>query len=195
MRVRLLREGFHTVFGTLLLAFGTAVFLLPCELVSGGVAGLSVLLGRVFPSVPPAALVFFLTWGLFALGWVFLGHRFAARTLLSAVLYPAGVALFSRLVEQVTAPPALLSALLGGLLVGGGCALAFRGGGSTGGVDALAFVLCRFFPTWRPSAVIFGIDAVTILVGLPLVGDLSASLLGIASAAVSSLVVERLYEE
>ena len=183
---------FLSVYGTALLAFGTAAFLLSCELVAGGVSGLAVLLHRLLPWLSAPAWVALLSWGLFLLGWLFLGRAFAARTLLSALLYPVGVALFSGVVSAPPPTPTLQAALLGGALVGAGCALAFLGGGSTGGVDVLALLLCRRLPAWRPGVVIFCIDAATILLGLPLLRDVRASALGVLSAAMAACTVELL---
>ena len=183
---------FLSAYGTSLLAFGTAAFLLPCELVAGGVSGIAVLFHRLLPWLSAPAWVALLSWGLFLVGWLFLGRAFAARTLLSALLYPVGVALFSGVVTAPPPMPTLQAALLGGALVGAGCALAFLGGGSTGGVDVLALLLCRRMPAWRPGVVIFCIDAATILLGLPLLRDVRASALGVLSAAMAACTVELL---
>ena len=186
-----LRRSFCICYGTLLLGFGTVVFLLPHALVTGGVAGLSLLLAEGLP-LSPALISGLLSVLLFFVGWWTLGHAFAARTLLSALVYPLSVLLFSQGGFDA-AGHALWAAALGGLLVGTGCALAFRSGGSTGGMDALALLLCRHFPSLHASSVMLGIDLCIILLGLPLLQDLHASLLGILSACICSTTIRALY--
>ncbi len=194
--------------GTLLLAFGAAVFILPFDLVVGGMAGIAISLHRLFPVeyLTVDRWIFLLTWGLFLLGWLILGRRFAAKTLLSAILYPLGIALFSRLADptvwggffaltggKTPQLSMLLAALFGGILIGTGSALTFLGGGSTGGTDIIAFSICKFFKRLRSSYVLFAVDAATILLGLLVLQDLTLSLLGIASAFASALMVDKVF--
>ena len=194
--------------GTLILAFATAIFILPFDLVIGGMSGLAIGINRLCPweCVSEDLLITLLCWGLFLLGWLILGKRFAAKTLVSALVYPIGVALFSRLADPKVAGgffhlpsgahpqiAILLGALFGGLLVGVGCALTFLGGGSSGGTDIIAFSLCKYFKKWRSSYVIFAVDASIILLGMVALGDLSRSLLGILAAFLCALAVDRIF--
>ena len=201
-----LRNVFLTVAGTCILAFGTAVFIVPFELVTGGVAGLAIVAGHLVPWITVDAAVTVLTWLLFFLGLVFLGRAFAVKTLLSTAVYPLALSLSMKLVSpdvlggffvmqgtQYGEVSILLAALFGGVFVGTGCAIAFMGGGSTGGVDILAFILCKFFPRLRSSVVIFCLSAATIAMGVVAMGDVVLSMLGILSAFVEAAVVDKLF--
>ena len=151
------------VAGTMVLAFGTAVFIIPSELVAGGVSGYAIIINRLLRgAVSVDFLITVFVWGLFLVGVFALGKSFALKTLLSSVLYPLGVALFGRLAGasggffdlSYSAYPQialLLSAVFGGILVGAGCALTFLGGGSSGGIDVLAFLLCKIFKRLKSS--------------------------------------------
>ena len=197
-----------TFFGTLVLAFGTAVFLVPFNLVAGGVSGIAIiinmLVGAEFVTVD--LVVAILSWGLFFLGLIFLGRSFALKTLVSTVVYPSALSLFLLLVSpdvfggyfylagsEHPEIAFILAALVGGSLVGAGCALAFLGGGSTGGVDVLAFILCRLFPRLKSSRVIFIIDATIVALGAAVTQNMIVSLLGITTALVASLVIDKLF--
>ena len=145
------------VAGTLILAFGCAVFVVPFNLVTGGVTGISIIINEIIAGAIPIDLVIgIITWGLFFLGLIVLGWDFALKTLVSTIIYPIAISLFMRLVAPdvlggilhlVSSPHAdialIISALFGGLCVGTGCALTFLGGGSTGGVDIIAFIICK----------------------------------------------------
>ena len=188
--------------GTLLLAFATALFILPFDLVVGGMSGLAISLHRLIPVkyLTVDRWILFLTWGLFLLGWGLFGKKFAAKTLLSAVLYPPAIALFSRWVTpggflDLTAGShpqiaMLLAALFGGVLIGAGCALTFLGGGSSGGVDVLALGLCCLTLRLRRATALFLVDAATLLLGAAALQDLTLSLLGILSAFTAALAVD-----
>ena len=74
--------------GTLILAFGTAVFLLPFDLVAGGMSGLAIVIDAIIPSefLTIDRIIALLTWVLFLVGFVIFGKVFAAKTFLSAIL-------------------------------------------------------------------------------------------------------------
>lgn len=194
--------------GTLVLAFGTAIFILPMNIVSGGVSGLSIILKLLLPAewITIDMIVFVLTWGLFLLGLLVLGRAFALKTLLSSLVYPIAISLFLRLVDGAVLDgffclaehphgdlALILSASVGGVCVGCGCALTFLGGGSTGGVDIIAFTICKLVPRLKSSVVIFVIDAATVVLGMFVIGDLLISLLGILSAFLSAVMVDKVF--
>ncbi len=198
---------FMIILGTAILSFGTAIFLVPFNLVTGGVSGLSIVLQEMIPL--NLSIDFYLaviTWGLFALGLIFLGGNFALKTLLSTVFYPIFFTLFYNLVEyrvfnglfvlqnsEYHDIAVLLAALFGGACAGAGSALTFKAGGSSGGVDILAFLLCKIFKKIKSSYIIFAIDAVIVILGIFIIEDLVLSMLGIASALVCSTVIDRMF--
>lgn len=195
------------VLGTLVLAFGCAVFVVPFELVTGGVTGIAIVIDHAFGSIIPIDyLIAIITWGLFFLGMFFLGTDFAIKTLASTIIYPMAISLFLKLVDpgvmngvlylqgSAHADIALIiSALFGGLCIGTGCALTFMGGGSTGGVDIIAFILCKYFKKWKSSTVIFIVDATAVVLGLFVIQDLIRTLLGVISAWLCAMVIERIF--
>lgn len=206
------------ILGTLILSFGCAVFVVPFDLVTGGVTGFSIVIDNIldidpiyFPILGEIPFIDIavaaITWGLFFLGLVFLGKDFALKTLASSVVYPLGLYLFGLLVSPnvlngffcISANPSyasislIFAALFGGLCIGTGCALTFLGGGSTGGMDILAFILCKAFKRWKSSTVIFAIDAAIVLLGMFVKKDLILALLGVISAWITAMVIERIF--
>lgn len=198
----------YIIFGTLVLAFGTAVFILPFDLVVGGVSSIAIITEKLIPNcrITAQQLITFITWSLFFAGLIFLGREFALKTLVSTIIYPIGISLFSTLVNpnvmngifcldrsQYSQIVILLAALFGGVFSGAGCALTFLGGGSTGGVDIIAFLICKLSSKFRNSVVIFLIDTVTIICGLIVIGDFVITLLGVSSAFVTAIVIDKLF--
>ena len=84
------------VLGTLILAFGTAIFIIPMNIVAGGVSGLAIILKAIIPIefITVDLIVFVLTWTLFFIGLFILGRAFAIKTLLSSIIYPPAISLF-----------------------------------------------------------------------------------------------------
>lgn len=196
------------VLGTFILSFGTSIFLLPFNLVTGGIPGISLVISNIISVewLTVDILVTVLTWSLFLIGFIVLGKSFAAKTLISAIVYPVGVSLFIRLTSpdilngffdlSSHAHPALalmIAAVSSGICVGVGCALSFLGGGSTGGVDVIAFLICKIFKRLKHSTVMFFIDATIIILGMFAIGDFVLSLLGIVSAFIAAYMIDKVF--
>lgn len=214
---------FLVIIGTIVLGFGSGVFLVPFEIVSGGVTGIGILLADFLP-VDVTAYIF--SWSLFFLGLIFLGRRFSLTTLISTIIYPVMLSILLRsgfaeyivnlmvqsstnitLVDGVISDMSILtgregllliSGIIGGACVGIGCSLTFLGGGSTGGVDILSFLVNKFTGI-KQSVLFFLTDGTIVTIGLivHLVSQegtkFVAGLIGIISAFICSLFVEIVY--
>ena len=196
------------IVGTLVLAFGTAVFILPFDLVAGGMSGLAIVIDALIPVevITVDLIITFLTWSLFLLGLIFLGKDFAMKTLISAIVYPIAISLFLRLVNAevlgglfsletsgYSELPLIISATVGGALVGVGCAITFLSGGSTGGTDIIAFLICKLFRRLKSSTAVFLVDALIIALGMFITKDLILSLLGVISAMIAAIVIDKIF--
>ena len=196
------------VVGTLILALGTSLFMLPYNLVTGGISGYAIVLSQIIPAeyLHVETIIMILTWVTFFLGLIVLGKTFAMKTLVSTIVYPIGVAIFTNItnpefmngffnlgLSQHSSVGVLLAAVFSGVLIGFGCALTFLGGGSTGGVDVIAFIACKIFKRLRSSIAIFVVDASAVIFGMFVIGDFVLSLLGITSAFVAALMVDKVF--
>lgn len=196
------------VMGTLILAFGTSIFLLPFDLVTGGMSGLAIVIDAIIPieAITVDMIITVLTWVLFLIGFLCLGRDFAMKTLISAIVYPIGVSLFLQLSNAevlggllnlassgYTELPLIISATVGGALVGVGCAVTFLSGGSTGGVDVIAFLICKLFKRVKSSTAIFWVDASVIVFGVFITNNLILSLLGVVSAMICAMVIDKIF--
>nr|WP_240548472.1 YitT family protein [Paenibacillus lignilyticus] len=127
--------------GSFLIAISFNMFLVPLGIASGGVSGISILVNRVW-DIPPAYTQWALNVPLFLLGLWLLGKRFALKTALGSFLLPLLV-----LFTSDWHPPtdnAMLASIYGGIGVGAGLGLVFRGRASTGGLDLAAQLLHKF---------------------------------------------------
>ena len=109
----------YIIIGTFLLASSIEMFILPFNILSGGVAGIAVAL-EPFTHIDKTLFANCIMIGLLILGGIFLGREFLLTTTLSSLLYPLFTTL---LVNRVVIPdvhPALAS-FYGGLLGRLGC--------------------------------------------------------------------------
>lgn len=196
------------IIGTTILGFGVGVFILPFDLVTGGIPGIAIILKHVIPveAISVEMYTTIVTWLLFFLGWIFLGKSFAAKTLTSTIVYPIIVNLSALIVNpdflngffylqgsEYQQIAIVLAAVFGGAIVGAGCAITFLGGGSTGGVDIIALSLSKFCPKIKSSVSMFIIDGGLVVLGMFILNDFVLSLLGIVSAFICALVVDHLF--
>jgi uncharacterized membrane-anchored protein YitT (DUF2179 family) len=128
--------------GALLQALAIRLFLVPANLVSGGVSGLAQII-NFYTGWPIGLMVFIGNVPLFLLGWRFLGGpRFALRTAVAIVVVSFSIdALAPLLPADGITQDMVLNALYGAVMSGIGYGLVYRGRGTSGGTDILARIL------------------------------------------------------
>ncbi len=130
------------IVGALIQALALRLFLIPADLVSGGISGLAQLVNH-YTGFPIGLMVLVGNIPLFIIGWQYLGGpRFALRTILSILafsIFTDTLALF--LPSEGVTSDLLLNTLYGGLLLGVGLGIVYRGRGTSGGTDILGRIL------------------------------------------------------
>ena len=160
--LRTAQECAAIVVGAASIAFGFNGFLIPHQLLSGGVSGISMLVGYLTQS-NIASLYFALNLPLFIWGWVKIGKRFVALSFLSVA---ATVAVMQWMPETRFNQDPTIASVFGGVLVGLGTGLSFRAGGSTGGFDIIGSILLRKYD-FPLGGVLFALNgAVIVALGL-----------------------------
>ncbi|WP_420541528.1 MULTISPECIES: YitT family protein [Guptibacillus] len=127
--------------GSAIVAIAFNLFLLPNSIASGGVSGISTITKGVF-DWKPAYVQWAFNIPLFISGLIFLGKKYGPKTLVGTLFLPFVVKLTEN-VEPATTDP-LLGALFGGLGVGIGLGIVFRGKASTGGTDLAAQIVNKY---------------------------------------------------
>ncbi len=139
--LRIFAEYLSIIVGSAIVAISFNVFLLPNEVASGGVSGISTILKGLFDWRPA-----FVQWAfnipLFISGVILLGRNFGVKTAVGTIFLPF-VVYVTESWEPWTMNP-LLGALFGGILVGLGLGIVFRGNASTGGTDLAAQIITKY---------------------------------------------------
>lgn len=188
--------------GSLLLAIGTGLFLIPNRINAGGLSGIAIILKATF-NFQEDIVVLILTWGFFLLSLLFLGVKFTLKSLVSSLIYPLGLVLITRIpfiqtliketfLNDQDTSKTLIAGIFGGAFVGAGVATTFIGGGSTGGVDIIVFIINKF-TNIKQSILSFIVDGGVIVLGIFMIGDMLASLVGIIAAFITALMIEYIF--
>ncbi|WP_442854430.1 YitT family protein [Bacillus sp. FJAT-29937] len=136
-----MQEYLSILIGAAIIAITFNVFLLPNQVASGGVSGISTILAAVV-GWEPAYVQWAFNIPLFIAGIVFLGKQFGVKTLAGTIFLPF-VVFLTKGFEPWTNDP-LLASLFGGIGVGLGLGIVFRGKASTGGTDLAAQIINKY---------------------------------------------------
>lgn len=146
-------------FGTTLIAVGVGLFEFLNHFTTGGVSGLSLILGYFFPAVGAAGFLPVFNFSLLLLGFVFLGRSFGLRTVYCSSLLSVEIFLLEKLLERtvpLTDEP-MLETVFMILLPSLGCAILFWLDASSGGTDILAMIIKKY-TGWKITFALFVSD-------------------------------------
>lgn len=125
--------------GAILVAAGFNLFLIPHQLLSGGLSGISMMIGYITGG-NIGWLYLVLNVPVLIWGWFSLGRKFIIWSIYTVI----ASTLFLQLIPvNKIAEDILLGSVFGGIIVGFGSGLALRQGGSTGGFDIIASIVTR----------------------------------------------------
>jgi uncharacterized membrane-anchored protein YitT (DUF2179 family) len=138
----------------ILSAIGWCVFLIPNQMLGGGVTGLSTIIYWL-TGIPTGVMIFVFNAILIAISFKSLGRRFAISTIYSVVVtsvvfYVMQEYLVDIIKEHYGSIPLsgvehrFLAALLGSALNGVACGIIFLEGSSTGGTDVIAVMINKY---------------------------------------------------
>ena len=175
-----LKKSFWTVakewalvtLGILIYVTGWALFLMPNNLVGGGVSGISSMIQYATGGAIQMGYSYFvLNAILIILAMVVIGMGFGAKTIYAIILASVGLRFLPDLIPtEIIQTLALqngklMSTLCGGVMAGIGIGMSISNGGSTGGTDIIALIYTKYRNV-SPGKVILYIDFVIILSSL-----------------------------
>lgn len=141
-----LRDYCLLTLGTLLIAVGVYFFKFPNHFSTGGVSGISIILGHYAPGLSAGAFVLIINLALLALGYAVLGRAFGLRTTYCSLLFSLaiyGLEVLAPMSRPMTSQP-LLELIFAVSLPAVGSALLFNLRASSGGTDIVAMILRKY---------------------------------------------------
>lgn len=132
--------------GTVLTAVGIYFFKFPNNFSTGGVSGISILLGKLVPFLSPAISMWAINLILLLIGFLFFGRGFGLMTAYCSMLYSFLTWLFE-VIYPMTAPftdQPFLELCFAMMLPAVGSAILFNCNASTGGTDIVAMILKKY---------------------------------------------------
>ena len=176
--------------GTFLMAAGTNLVYEPLSMVTGGFAGIGIIL-RQFVPLPLWLVTAVLNVPLFLVAARKFGMVFVRKTLYATASFSLALALIPSL--PIIPGDYLMAALLGGALNGAGLGLVFGRGASTGGSDLLSTLLQLLFPATGTAAILSFVDGAIVVSGM-LVFGIRTGLYSIVAVFVTTRLMDRILE-
>ncbi len=166
----LVKECLLITIGGIIYALGWTIFLLPNNLIGGGVSGFASIIFYA-TGIPMGITYFIINIVLLVLGTKILGTGFGGKTIYAIMVLSAMLSVMPKIIptdfiQEFALPNGkFICTILGGILTGIGIGLPISQGGSTGGTDIAALIWCKYH-TASPGKVILVIDVIIILSSL-----------------------------
>ncbi len=141
-----LKEFSFLTLGTLIVAMGVYFFKFPNNFCTGGVSGISVILGAVSPHLSAGSFVLIINLALLVLGFIFIGRDFGFKTAYCSMLLSISVYILENIIplsSPLTSQP-ILELIFAILFPAIGSALLFNADASTGGTDIIAMIIKKY---------------------------------------------------
>ena len=140
---QILQRGILITIGAILMSIGLEVFLVPNNVIDGGITGISIMLSYI-TGWKLGVFLFVLNLPFFFIGYKQIGKTFALSTLYGIVVLSI-TSIFLHHVPAFT-QDILLASIFGGMIVGVGVGIVIRYGGSLDGTEILAILASKKLP-------------------------------------------------
>lgn len=161
-----LKRYFELVIGILLIAIAFNLFLLPNELVFGGVSGLSIIVSK-FITIDASTFIMIASLLLLVVSFLVLGKNDTKVSIVGSILFPIFVNITANIGEYIKLDTGnvLLSAVFGGIIYGFGAGLVFKAGFTTGGTDIINQILSKYLHMSMGNAMLISDGLIVVLGG------------------------------
>jgi uncharacterized membrane-anchored protein YitT (DUF2179 family) len=132
------------VLGCAVQGLAYALFIIPHHFVPGGVSGIAIIV-NYFAGLPVGVLTMIFNVPIFLLGLKTMGRKYVLNSLAGMVATSLFIDFFNKVVKLPSATDnPVLASIYGGVLLGIGLGIVFRGRASTGGSDIIGTVLHKY---------------------------------------------------
>ncbi len=174
--------------GLFINALAWTAFILPSEVVGGGVTGLSALI--YYATGFPVGVTFFLiNIVLIILGIKNLGLAFGIRTIYGTIMISIFLSVLQQYITEPFVSDRFMATIIGAMMGGASVGLVFSQGGSTGGTDIIAMIINKY-RNISPGKLILYMDVLIISSSYLLFQSIEVLMYGFVFMAVASYAID-----
>lgn len=179
------------IIGCFVASFGTASFLVPSKLSSGGFSGIATILYYLF-NFKIGSVIILLNIPFFIYSYFRIGKIFTCKSIFATVLYSKLIDIFDNRIIYIE--DKFLACIYGGILIGLGLALVLKGGASTGGTDLVAHIAIKRQIKAKISTIIIIIDIFVVLMNIIAFKAIEIGLYSFISIWIIGKMIDVLFE-
>ena len=132
------------VLGCAIMGLSYSMFLIPHHFVPGGISGLAIII-NYFIKLPVGAMIIVLNIPIFVFGLRTMGKKYVLKSLVGMLISSVMIDAFDQVLRIPSATDnKILASIYGGILLGIGLGIVFRGHASTGGSDIVGMVVSKY---------------------------------------------------
>ena len=182
------------IWGVLVYAISFSIFFSPKNIVTGGTAGLSLIVDK-FLKIDTSVFVFFVSFTLLVIGYFLLGKKNTIKTIFGVILLPIFLEFSSvfQVLFHLEASSLFLTIFFGGIMMGLGNGMIIRSGFSVGGFQTIYQILYKYFGISIGKSTLW-VNGVLIFISGMIFG-VSNALYAIIGLYISSIVTDRVMLE
>ena len=174
--------------GLALGAIGWTGFIIPSEIVGGGLTGISSILYFLFDiDVGMSSLI--INVGLLFLAMKTIGASFGIKSIYSVVIFAGFLSFFSNIFTHALVSERMMAAVTGGILSGIGGGLIFTHGGSAGGTDIIARIINKY-RNISMGRLLLAMDGIIIASAYPIFRSIETMVYGFMTMAVIAYTID-----
>jgi uncharacterized membrane-anchored protein YitT (DUF2179 family) len=183
------RDLLYILTGSVFLAAGLVFFLIPNKIVTGGVAGIAIVLHYLI-RFPTGMIMLILNIPLILVGWRYLGKLFLIKTIFAilTISFLTDLFIINLHLTQLTSQ-LMLATIYGGIAVGVGLGMIFKGNASAGGGTVIARLISRT-SRFKTGQILFVLDVLVILTAAISFRNVELALWGFLTIFIASQLVD-----
>lgn len=178
--------------GLILNAIGWNAFLIPSEIIGGGLIGIASILWFTM-KIPIGATVLVVNAILVALAIKLIGAKFGVKTIVGIVINAIVLSVFQLLFKDPLVTDKFMAAIIGATLCGIGLGIVFTQGSASGGTDIIALII-NYYKNITPGRVILICDIIIIGSTYFIFHSIEKVMYGYVVMAVVSYVIDLVME-
>lgn len=184
-------EMLYIILGTILMAIGVSMFLLPNQLSSGGFTGIATITYYLF-NWQMGIVVFLINIPLFLLALFKLGREYFLKGLIGTLSLSFFIDYFEKF--NGFTHDRFLACIYGGIIIGVGTALVLKKEGSTGGTDMLANLIRYYAPNFRTGNIIVILDIIIVALNVFIFNEIEIALYSAIAIYLNGKMIDIIFE-
>jgi uncharacterized membrane-anchored protein YitT (DUF2179 family) len=176
------------IMGSLIYSIGVNLFIVPHKLLSGGIAGIAIIL-QYLTGIQSGYFIILINIPIFLIGIRAIDKEFGIFSFIGMVAMSLSLIFTRNIYNLYYIPDLLITSLCGGLLTGLGAGIIFKSRASQGGTDIIAVVVKKKYGM-SIGRIAFMINAVIVAMGM-FMGSLEIAVYTLISMYINAAIVDK----